>query len=263
MIRKLTQADDTDVQALIMTNPAENLFLIGDIEAFGYSQSFQEVWGDFTQDGQLRAILLRYEENYIPFALTDFDASGFAEVLNRDQNKPMLSGLKEITSKIIPHLKTDFTSTRELFYAKCTTTWNLPYTGLEKVKLLTIDDIDRWVAFINGIPEFADEAAANAASKKRSIEQKVGRSYYLEQDGKMVSSASTTAENSKSAMVVAVATDNRYKGKGYATLCLAKLILDLVQEGKELCLFYDNPSAGSIYKKLGFQDIGTWMMYRH
>jgi predicted GNAT family acetyltransferase len=77
----------------------------------------------------------------------------------------------------------------------------------------------------------------------------------------MVSTASTTAENSLSAMVVGVATLLEYKKKGYATQCMVKLCQQLLQEGKELCLFYDNPAAGAIYKRIGFQDIGFWMMY--
>jgi predicted GNAT family acetyltransferase len=38
------------------------------------------------------------------------------------------------------------------------------------------------------------------------------------------------------------------------------LCLDVLAEGKTLCLFYDNPKAGSIYKRLGFKDIGFWSM---
>jgi len=32
----------------------------------------------------------------------------------------------------------------------------------------------------------------------------------------------------------------------------------VLQEGKVLCLFYDNPEAGKIYKRLGYVDIGKW-----
>lgn len=79
----------------------------------------------------------------------------------------------------------------------------------------------------------------------------------------MVSTASTTAENSLSAMVVGVATLENYKKKGYATKCMLKLCSDLLHEGKELCFFYDNPTTGVIYKRIGFEDIGVWMMYTY
>lgn len=66
-----------------------------------------------------------------------------------------------------------------------------------------------------------------------------------------------------SAMVVAVATLENYKKKGNATKCMLKLCNELLLEGKDLCLFYDNPEAGAIYKKIGFKDIGFWMMYTY
>ncbi|TKI86654.1 GNAT family N-acetyltransferase, partial [Bacillus cereus] len=34
------------------------------------------------------------------------------------------------------------------------------------------------------------------------------------------------------------------------------------KESRTLCLFYNNPVAGRIYKRLGFKDIGMWTMYR-
>ena len=63
------------------------------------------------------------------------------------------------------------------------------------------------------------------------------------------------AENSKSAMIVGVATR-----KGYMSKCLSKLCNDLLERNKFLCLFYDNPKAGKVYHKLGFKEIGIWTM---
>jgi len=42
-------------------------------------------------------------------------------------------------------------------------------------------------------------------------------------------------------------------------MCMKRLCTDLIKEGKSLCLFCDNPKAASIYRKIGFQQIGTWM----
>ena len=69
-----------------------------------------------------------------------------------------------------------------------------------------------------------------------------------------------TAENSKSAMVVGVATRKDYREKGYMSKCLSKLCSDFIDKNKSLCLFYDNPKAGRVYKKIGFEEIGTWIM---
>lgn len=47
ILRKLSEADRAIVMTYIGEEPAINLFMIGDIEAFGFDQGFQEVWGLF------------------------------------------------------------------------------------------------------------------------------------------------------------------------------------------------------------------------
>ncbi|COE77517.1 Predicted acetyltransferase [Streptococcus pneumoniae] len=51
MIRKLTKKDHEQVFAYLKEEAALNLFIIGDIEAFGYDTDFQELWGVFKEDG--------------------------------------------------------------------------------------------------------------------------------------------------------------------------------------------------------------------
>ena len=93
------------------------------------------------------------------------------------------------------------------------------------------------------------------------IEEKSGRVYFIEDgSGKMLSVAQTTAENSKSAMVVGVATAKGYRDQGLMSACLSKLCWDVLGEGKTLCLFYDNPKAGSVYLGMGFEPVDNWVM---
>ncbi|WP_117168393.1 GNAT family N-acetyltransferase [Paraliobacillus sediminis] len=261
MIRQLTEQDDAVTQALIQQKPAENLFIIGDIEAFGYAEDFQQIWGDFDETNQLRAILLKYEKNYIPFALGSFDARGFADIINADKNAPQLSGLKEVTIQIEPHLQITYSVKRQLYYAKCTNNDSLPEVDTTEVNELTLNEINKLGDFLTNVPEFS-ELVYDPESKRRNLEKGVSRDYYIAREGEIVSSASTAAENSSSAMIVAVATHQDYKQQGLATMCLNKLCKNLLAEGKQLCLFYDNPDAGKLYKRLGFEDIGYWTMYR-
>ncbi|KFN01552.1 acetyltransferase domain protein [Bacillus clarus] len=57
MIRKLTKKDNEQVFTFLKEEAAMNLFMIGDIEAFGYETDFQELWGNFNKDGTLKSIL--------------------------------------------------------------------------------------------------------------------------------------------------------------------------------------------------------------
>jgi uncharacterized protein len=258
MIRKLTEKDREAVFELIQEKPAENLFIIGDLEAFGFEEDFQEIWGDFTGNGNLRAVLLRYNINFIPYAAGDFDVEGFAEIINHHPKVTQLSGLEELTAALIPHLSRKPMSHRSFYYAKCENDAMLPKDiDLTQVQKATIKDIPRIIKLREQIPEFSG-TPHNLDSMKRSMEKGIARSFFVEEDGQVVSGASTTAENTFAGMVVAVCTLKAYKKKGYATKCLTKLSQELLQEDKALCLFYDNPEAGKIYKRLGFVDIGKW-----
>ncbi|MEC1179817.1 GNAT family N-acetyltransferase [Metasolibacillus meyeri] len=262
MIRLLTAADHDICMELVQQQPAENLFIIGDIEAFGYDQPFQKIWGQFEED-KLIAVLLKYESNYVPYTQEAFDVEGFAEIINADEKMTDLSGLKHIIDQLEPFIGKELFKKQELYYAKCTALKKIyPEQDLQAVEKLTRDTIEENVALLKTIPEFAS-SPTTVESKLRVLESNTGRTYFMREAGVMVSSASTTAENSLSAMVVGVATHANYKKKGYATKCMQKLCGELLDEGRSLCLFYDNPAAGAIYKRLGFEDIGFWNMLRY
>ncbi|MDP5272856.1 GNAT family N-acetyltransferase [Chengkuizengella axinellae] len=261
MIRRLTVKDHGQCFKLLKEQPAENLFILGDIEAYGYEEDFQKLWGDFSDNGELIAVLLKYQENYIPYAKGDFNAKGFAEIMLSDPDFSMLSGLIDVTEKLEPYLSHRLKRKRETYYAKCTKM--IPVTtdvDTSIVEQAVPEDAEELIQLLNSIPEFS-ESTITVERKRRGLEEGVSRSFFIKEDGRMVSTASTAAENSLSAMVVGVATLAAYKKKGYATQCMVKLCNQLLEEEKELCLFYDNPSAGVLYKRIGFEDIGFWMMY--
>ncbi|RTQ95655.1 GNAT family N-acetyltransferase [Lysinibacillus telephonicus] len=263
MIRKPSKEDHELLMELVNKKAAENLFIIGDVEAFGYDAEFQTLWGQFNDLGELIAVLLKFENNYIPYAKGQFDVEEFANIINSDQSMRELSGLKEIVEQLAPHIERKLRSENSFYYAKCQKL-NLDKNDeqLQHVEELTINEIEENVRLLKSVPEFKT-ATITMESKKRILETKTGRTYFIRVNGEMVTTASTTAENSRSAMVVAVATKEEFKRKGLATDCMIKLCKDLLAEGKELCLFYDNPEAGKIYKRLGFEDIGFWNLYRY
>jgi predicted GNAT family acetyltransferase len=58
-----------------------------------------------------------------------------------------------------------------------------------------------------------------------------------------------------------VGTDKQYRGKGYGKKVMHYLMNLYVNEKKKtLCLYYDDPRAQALYQKLGFIDVGDWIM---
>ncbi|MDZ5609649.1 GNAT family N-acetyltransferase [Bacillus pseudomycoides] len=261
MIKKLTKGDHKQVLAFLNKEAAINLFIIGDIEAFGYEADSQELWGVFTENGALQSVLLRFHDSFIPYGKDDFSATDYEEILAT--YKPLkISGKAEVVEKFedIPNIQLGIKN--KTYFCECKDGTALPETMLHTtIKLATIEDVARIINLRNSIEEFP-QSEQSEKILQQSLEMNTGRTYYIEEDGEIVASASTSAENSLSAMVIGVCTHLNYRGKGYASLILQKMIQDFTQEGKTLCLFYNNPAAGRIYKRLGFQDIGMWTMYR-
>ncbi|WP_332650078.1 GNAT family N-acetyltransferase [Lysinibacillus sp. 54212] len=263
MIRKLNSKDHEAVMALISSKPAENLFIIGDIEAYGYDSDIQDIWGQFQND-QLVAVLLRYDQNYIPYCESTYDVQGFADIINQNPNRVEISGLKHLIEPLHPLIHRSVRRYSETYYAKCTKlSYEIDEERFQHTHYLLPSSYQENIEMLKSIPEFA-QGTFSVQGRERAEQYKTGRTYTVrDQHGVMVASASTTAENSQSAMIVGVGTKPGYEKRGYATLCMEKLCSELLGEGKSLCLFYDNPAAGSIYKRLGFVDISMWTMVRY
>ncbi|WP_431028387.1 GNAT family N-acetyltransferase [Lysinibacillus sp. LZ02] len=263
MIRKLDSDDHQAVMALIRHKPAENLFIIGDIEAFGYDSDIQDIWGQFEEE-QLIAVMLRYNQNYIPYSETAYDVQGFADIINQNPGRIEVSGLKHLIEPLHPLIHRSVRKYSETYYAKCTKlSTKIVEEQFQHTHYLQPSAYQENIEMLQSIPEFAT-GNFSVEARERAETYKTGRTYIVrDSDGVMVASASTTAENSQSAMIVGVGTKPGYEKRGFATLCMEKLCSELLAEGKSLCLFYDNPAAGSIYKRLGFVDIGMWTMIRY
>ncbi|MCR8858500.1 GNAT family N-acetyltransferase [Bacillus pseudomycoides] len=261
MIRKLTKSDHEQVLTFLKEEAALNLFIIGDIEAFGYDADFQELWGISTENGALQSVLLRFHDSFISYGKDDFSAADYEAILATYQ--PLkISGKSDIVEKFEDIQDIQLGTKNKMYFCECKDDTALPKTMLHTaIKLATIDDVERIMKLQSNIEEFP-QTGQSEKILRQSLETNTGRTYYIEEKGEIIASASTSAENSLSTMVVGVCTHLSHRGRGYASLILQKMIWDFTQEGRTLCLFYNNPAAGRIYKRLGFKDIGTWTMYR-
>ncbi|MGL5345987.1 MAG: GNAT family N-acetyltransferase [Peptostreptococcaceae bacterium] len=257
MVRKLNQVDKEKVLKYVSKQPSINLFIIGDIEQFGFDKDFQEVWGKFDEDDNLKGVLLRYNNNFIPYYENiDEDVEGFKEIIKSYDKNVMISGKEELVEKfknVIGNYIERKTYFCELKDKNKLLDWD------NTVKLAVPQDANRIYEIIESIEEFTAENDIEQINDR--IEDKSKRVYYIENDkGEIISISQTTAENSKSAMVVGVATRKGYREQGHMSKCLSRLCNDLLEEDKTLCLFYDNPKAGKIYHRIGFEEIGKWTM---
>ena len=260
MIRKLNKEDEERVMEYLTKEPALNLFMIGDIENYGFdNEEFQEMWGEFDKTREFKAVLLRYYDNNIIYSCGQYDAEAIADIIKNNDPK-MVTGKKSCVDKLAPYL--DIAKKRDTYFAKLDKVGEL-YEGelLSEIHKTKLEDVKLIWDLHQRIDEF--NSLDSIERKEKKYKDNTGRGYHIynETKDKVISCAETTAENSFSAMIVGVATDPEHREKGLASAVMSKLCKEVLSEGKELCLFYDNPAAGKIYKRIGFEDIGTWSMW--
>ena len=259
MIIKLEEKHKEELLKLVLKEKELNLFIIGDIENYGFNEEFLEFWGDFNKNEEITAVLMRYYEDFVVYGAGEFDVAGFSAIINSIKFR-MLSGEKSTVDKFLNFV--DANDKQDTHFAKLDKNYDL-YNGesINLVQKTELEDVNKvWELQNKKIAEFTDMSPVERM-KSRYID-KTARGFHIKNDkNDVVSSVETGAENSSSAMVLGVCTDPTYRGHGYAEAVTSKLCKELLSEGKTSCLFYYNPEAGKIYKRLGFKDIGMWSMW--
>lgn len=261
MIRLLTKKDEKQLLEYLYQEPSFNIFPIGDVEHFGFDQDFQRIYGEFDDAQALKSILLRYRESAIYYAHEHRFNDAYLTIFNEDPFE-FFSGKYELLEMIEPYLI--FAKKQVTFFCKATEI-SSPVDSDDQVKIASNeDDYSKLYDLLKRIEEFQYlKKDKDKFISEKMVSKQMGTTLFLEEDGKAISTVATTAETTKSAMVVAVATHQKYRNQGYATRLMKALMKIYIEEkNKELCLFYDNPEAGKIYLSLGFKPMGKWTMFR-
>jgi len=262
MIRQLLQNDNEQTMRFLKQDPEYNIFIIGDIEQFGYISEYQKLWGEF-DDNELKSVLLQYRTNVVYYSPNKRSIDPFKEILE-SIDFDILNGRKEVIEVFEDYLSG--WKVQDMYFASLTK-FNKEEIEANDIQLLkSYDDFVEEYKMLNQVDEFnvgKRESIEEYAKHNSEIASEGNRTTYcLRVDNKMVSVATVVAENSVNGMIVGVATDRNYRKKGYASVVMNTLCDEyLNNKGKSLCLFFDNPKAGSIYHRLGFKDIGMYRMY--
>ncbi len=261
MIRKLTESDRQSVLEYLYKESSYNIFPIGDIEAFGFDKDFQTVFGEFEDSGEYVSILLLYRKNMIYYSHKTFFNPEYLKIVEFTKNL-FVSGKAELIDLIHPYIK-DIFKQRRLYFCKANELKTDTSIDESKVRILETEEDCRIVYdLLKTIDEFnmGSRFTAESFVESKMKSKSMGVTLFTVEDGIVTSTVATTAETTKNAMVVAVATSKLHRKKGYASKLMISLMQRYFAKGKELCLFYDNTDAGKIYLRLGFEYMGMWAM---
>lgn len=282
-MRKCTENDRVKILKYIEEEPEMNLFIYGDIENFGVDSENVSIYVEEKEgSSEWDSLLLRYFDYYILYSKkTDYDMEAVYALL-QDKTPDCLSGKTRLVSRMVgfyPDKRLQST-----YMCRCNTNSFHAHDASDgcapglcrkqeaegkaavSVRRLTKEDIPQIMELFLLIEEFADTYRNREEKAKKEAEFKLesgSLSYGVFENGKLVAIAETSADNSISAMVVSVATHPDYRKKGYAMTVVSELCKASFAQGKQfLCLFYDNPEAGKIYHKIGFETVGEYAMLR-
>ncbi len=262
MLRHAEEKDRAALMDYLRREPEFNLFIIGDILAYGMASEEMELFIE-ARVGKIEAVMMRFRNNFIPCSYdARADWSAIAGRINSCLATPgvkFVSGKRETVERVMPLIQHKPTREFKQHFSVC----REPQAGvsLDALPLVTLatpadagDLADLWNTTFG--PQPREHLAED-------IER--GDRITLVRDAatkKLVAAAAAVAESDTSAMIVGVATHPEHRRKGYASACVWRLLDDLRSRGKSACLFFHNPDAGTLYHRLGFEDIGFWTMLR-
>jgi len=98
MIRKLGFDDKDEVLDFLCVEAAFNLFLIGDIECYGFENENVVFLGSYDDVGKMNGVLLKFHENFIPyFRDSQFDTQEFRDDFRKGKYCVRIQGFTEFT----------------------------------------------------------------------------------------------------------------------------------------------------------------------
>lgn len=257
---KATSLDRERIMSLVKSAPETNLFLIGDIEFYGFDNDFQTVY--INEGPIVETVVLRYLSNLVIYSSTNqFDADSIREIIDRHQitycNAPL------INARHLYSCVQDRFTYRPTTMARMTSDQLLDQ-DLGRCQKVIADDIPDIVDAIALIDEFShvrkeprDKRIQHVLKKHRDG---FALAYIIRENGRVVAHAEATAQSSQAAMIVAVFTLPEYRKLGYASQVVSAVCRDLLSRNRRPVLFFDNPKAAAIYHRLGFVDFDTWVM---
>ena len=262
-MRQLTEQDRDAVLDYVGHEPEVNIFVIGDVENFGVDCDEVSIWASGRGE-TWDCLVLRYISDYVIYSRdAGYDASEVASFL-KTKDVGMISGKYETIAPLEAYFPER--RLRSEFLTKCRAVkagFDAP-EGCE-LRALTAGDAEALADLLLSVDEFsASYFDRTLAIEKLRTSLGCGSTCFgAFTGGALVSCAQATAENSMSAMVVGVATRADVRGRGYASAVVSRLCLEAFNKGKEfLCLFYDNPAAGRIYNRIGFEPFGEYALFQ-
>lgn len=254
MIIKCNKSDEKRILEYIGKDYGKCAYLYIDLMKYGFDNENVRLWMDVEGD-EIKLVVLNYYTGVHLFSReNEFDVDGIVEVLE----------------EIKPSLICGMSYTIEKVREKMT---GYEYEEGVVGQLRDIADIDTegcYKASLDEIKELAAVLAEDDALGKpygfdllykqlaERYQENFGRNFIYRENGKIVATASTYAEEAGLSVISGVFTDIECRGKGLSKKVLAAICKDLKADGFDVMSYYYIPSAHKVHNFVGFEDLGIW-----
>lgn len=130
--------------------------------------------------------------------------------------------------------------------------WRVP-GSLRAAQLEDLDLLEAWVQ------AFSTEAGVVTRNARRAAEARINEgAVWLWVDGVPRSMAVEAGHTPNGARIGYVYTPPEFRGRGYASSCVAALSQRVLESGRKLCFLYtdlSNPTSNRIYQRLGYEPV--------
>ncbi len=252
-VRLLGEEDREELIRFVMREPEINLYFLGNLRTLGFSSEMCECWGSFS-GGRLLGVLMRYMSGWVIYDAPGADLEALGRIL--DGHPAGATRLQDNTRSVpsfLPYVRRyepEWVSEEILCALSPHDFAPPPHRHL--ATRATWDDLEDLVRFYSN----AEKMTRSRAAVERPLRD--GRVFVVRDGGEILSAALTNAEAAGMAMIGGVYTPPQYRNRGYARECVGALCEDLLKDGLRPVLYYDNPAAGAVYRRLGFHQIGIW-----
>lgn len=260
MIRRLVEPDLAAARALLLEDPAHNLYFLGNLTGYGLTHAECEFWGDFGSDGELRGLINRYFTGWVVYGRPDTDWTGLAQVMDAHPvHAERLQDNPGGVASFLPYLRryrAASVSEQQLMRLDPDDFRPRPAPPGVTVRRATLADLEALVHFYAHAEQMRRPPA-------RVVDPLRHRRIWLAEEGGAVQAAAlTNAEAVGMAMVGGVYTRPEARGRGLSQAVMSGLCGELLAEGLTPVLYWEHPAAGAVYRKLGFRAIGVWRSVR-
>lgn len=265
-MKKLDNSHRKQALAYVAEEPEFNLFITGDIINCGMTGDIVNTYtaDDWNDDGntEFPYFILDYLGNFLVYSKnSNYDVQAVGEFLS-SQTISCINGKQEIVEQLCPFFP-DRRVKRTYMARLNEVNPAFPFSDYP-VQKLGESDLEQLCDLYLSIEEFSATYYGQSREKiidNMRINMESGCYYGLYRDRVLMAVAGTSAATDESAMIIGVATRKGFRKQGYASAVVETLCKENLADGKSfLCLFYDNPSAGSIYRKIGFKELGIYTM---